>query len=115
MIPIDRFDHIGITARDVEKTARFYMEIFGFVPFPVAAPNITVLRSGDVELAITPRTAGENTADELSGEHFAFRVTALSLDAVTAELSRHGLAYQVDDTRIALRDPDGHVVELELG
>jgi catechol 2,3-dioxygenase-like lactoylglutathione lyase family enzyme len=108
-------DHVGLTVRDVERSVAFYRDLFGLEPAPDLPPHLTVLRSGDAELALVQWKPGEPLpGGGPDGEHFSLRFPPTDMPTMRERLAARGVEHEVVDTRIYLRDPDGHLVELEF-
>jgi glyoxylase I family protein len=90
-----KIKHIAISTQDVEKTARFYIDVFGLKEIgKVDSPNASgyYLSDGDVNMAIlnfkNDRVAGER-GKEFSGiHHIGFQVE--SLEELTEKLAAAG-------------------------
>ncbi|MHB9131630.1 MAG: VOC family protein [Armatimonadota bacterium] len=120
-----KIDHVELIPSDVERTIRFYTDIFGFTiksRFPVdAAPMVEViyleLNGSVVELlgVTNPAPAPENPW------HVGYNALALTVDNMeqTVEfLKSKGVAIAWgpvnlgDSIRAEIRDPDGLTIEL---
>jgi catechol 2,3-dioxygenase-like lactoylglutathione lyase family enzyme len=116
-------DHIGISARNAEASARFLSEILGLGPAKPEGPD------GDMYCL----TIAENvsllfsTVDATPTQHIAFRVDEMTFAAVVDRLRAKGLSYgndpedlanmQTSDPlggrgRVYFFDPDGHLFEV---
>jgi catechol 2,3-dioxygenase-like lactoylglutathione lyase family enzyme len=115
-------DHIGVLARDAAASARFLAEILGLAP---AFPD-----GPDGEMFRLP--VGESgallyfPADDVPGQHIAFRVDEPTFAAVVDRLRARGLTFGNDPEdqtnmqttdflgghgRVFFRDPNGHLFE----
>jgi catechol 2,3-dioxygenase-like lactoylglutathione lyase family enzyme len=118
-----KLDHIGISARDAETSARFLSEILGLESAKPEGPD------GDMYCL----TIAENvsllfsTADETPTQHIAFRVDEMTFAAVVDRLRASGLSYGNDPEdlanmqtgdplgghgRVYFFDPNGHLFEV---
>ena len=112
-------DHVGIYVSDLERSIRFYQEIFGF-------PLHKRLRVGDVQAAFLDVKGTYLEVVEKPGEpkgapagawsHIAFYVD--DFDGMVSKLEGMGLKLEritlPDGTRIVFfKDPDGHDVEID--
>jgi catechol 2,3-dioxygenase-like lactoylglutathione lyase family enzyme len=116
-------DHIAVLARDVAASGRFLAEILGLPPGEVDGPDGEMFRlpvGGSGDLLYFP-------ADEVPGQHLAFRVDPPTFDAVVDRLRSRGLVFGNDPEdqtngqtsdflggygRVFFLDPDGHLMEV---
>jgi len=116
-------DHIAVLARDVAASARFLAEILGVAPGSHAGPDGEMFRLpvGDSgALLYFP-------ADDIPGQHIAFRVDEPTFDAVVDRMRARGLTFgnepedqsnmQTSDFqgghgRVFFLDPNGHLFEV---
>jgi catechol 2,3-dioxygenase-like lactoylglutathione lyase family enzyme len=116
-------DHIAVLARDVAASARFMAEILGVAPGEPDGPDgemfrLPVNESGS--LLYFP-------ADDIPGQHIAFRVDEPTFDAVVDRLRARGLVFRNDPEdptnmrtsdflgghgRVFFLDPDNHLFEV---
>src|SRR2546423_3122875 len=113
-----KLKHIALSTQDVEKTARFYIEVFGMKEVgKIDAPGTRgcFLTDGDINLAIlnfkNDAAAGAERGKGWSGiHHIGFQVE--SLEAIAQALSAAG-ASRRDDVNDALgvggRHAPGHL------
>lgn len=118
-----KIKHIALSTQDVEKTARFYVEVFGMKEIAkIDDPGTrgVFLSDGDINLAIlnfkNDVAAGAERGRAYSGiHHIGFQVE--SLEAIADRLRAAG-AERRDDINQALgvggRQPHGNV-ELKYG
>jgi catechol 2,3-dioxygenase-like lactoylglutathione lyase family enzyme len=131
-----QLNHLGQCVTDLQRSARFYCEVFGFERFrdvsvpdeftakllrvepPVGLEAVYLRRDGfTLELLGYART--EPRRDRVMNEpgltHLSFSVQ--DLDAAQAAVVEHG-GHVLDDTRLPnavfVRDPDGQLIELLL-
>ena len=91
-----KIKHIAISTQDVEKTAKFYIEVFGMKEIAkVDSPGATgyYLSDGDLNLAIlnfkNDQVAGVERGKGYNGiHHIGFQVE--SLEAIAAKLAEAG-------------------------
>ena len=118
-------DHIAVLARDVAASARFLSEILGLPAGSPAGPDremfqLPVGQSGT--LLYFPAEA-----EDVPGQHIAFRVDEGTFDAVVNRLRTGGVLFGNDPEaqtnmetsdfmgghgRVFFRDPDGHLFEV---
>src|SRR5436305_15241641 len=116
-------DDMGVRARDAAASARFLAEILGMAPASPDGPNgenfrLPVGESG--ALLYFP-------ADDVPGQHIAFRVDEPTFAAVVDRLRARGLTFGNDPEdqtnmqttdflgghgRVFFRDPNGHLFEV---
>jgi catechol 2,3-dioxygenase-like lactoylglutathione lyase family enzyme len=113
-----KIKHIALSTQDVEKTARFYIEVFGMKEVGVIDDPGTrgcFLTDGDINLAIlnfkNDAAAGAERGRGFSGiHHIGFQVS--SLEAIGERLTEAG-SRRRDDVEQALgvggRQPHGNV------
>jgi glyoxylase I family protein len=113
-----KIKHIALATQDVEKTARFYIEVFGMKEVgKIDDPGTRgcFLTDGDINLAIlnfkNDTAAGVERGKDWSGiHHIGFQVEGL--DAIAERLSQAG-SRRRDDVEQALgvggRQPHGNV------
>jgi glyoxylase I family protein len=91
-----KIKHIALSTQDVEKTAKFYMDVFGMKQVgKVNSPNATgyYLSDGDLNLAIlnfkNDQVAGAERGKDWSGiHHIGFQVD--NLDEIAEKLAAAG-------------------------
>ena len=134
MPTIDRLLETALYVDDVERSARFYAEVIGFLPVepadtasgdrafcPLQMPGGQVLllfRKGScTKTAVMP--GGTIPPHDGSGRlHLAFAVSAAELPNWRERLQSRGIKVEGEatwprgGTSIYFRDPDGHLVEL---
>ena len=128
-----KIKHIAIATQDVDKTARFYIDVFGLQEIAkLDSPNASgyYLSDGDINIAIlnfkNDEVAGIERGNEYSGlHHIGFQVE--NLDEIAAKLATAGskprddinkaLGVGMDRTRhanveVKYSGPDGVVVDV---
>jgi catechol 2,3-dioxygenase-like lactoylglutathione lyase family enzyme len=116
-------DHIGVFARDVHASARFLAQILGLPPGLPAGQdgeNVCLAVGASGSIVYLP-------AQDVSGQHIAFRVDERAFADVVDRLHAAGVAFGNDPEdqtngetsdflgghgRIFFRDPDGHLFEV---
>jgi lactoylglutathione lyase len=130
------FGHVGHCVTDLERSRRFYVELFGFealneievpdtpsdrllrVPAPVGLRAAYLRKDGFVlELMEFRRPGNPPAAERVVNQpgltHLSFSVD--DVDAVTARVEELGGQVLADThigTAVFLRDPDGQLIEL---
>jgi len=112
-------NHVALSARDLERSTRFYEQLFGCERLPVPDVGFPTawLSLGDRQLHLFERTTGVPPL-----HHFAVAVDDLAEACRRAEAlgafagAPYGReAYRLPDgtTQLFVRDPDGHLVEID--
>lgn len=125
---IDGVVETAIHVEDVGRSAEFYQRLFGLeklagderfcsLALPGSAVFLLFRKGGTLEPVATP--GGMIPPHDGSGHmHFAFKISADSLEACRRELRAQGIAIESTvhwprgGTSLYFRDPDGHLVEL---
>ena len=129
-----KIKHIAISTQDVDKTARFYMDVFGLKEIgKVDSPNASgyYLSDGDINMAIlnfkNDQVAGVERGKDWSGiHHIGFQVE--DMDEATAKLASvgsepmhevnnalgvgHGHAARASNVEVKYTGPDGVMVDV---
>jgi len=128
-----KIKHIAISTQDVEKTAKFYIEVFGMKEIArVDSPGATgyYLSDGDLNLAIlnfkNDQVAGVERGKGYSGiHHIGFQVE--SLEAIAEKLAEAGAPLRDDinealgvgqgrrhggNVEVKYRGPDGVILDV---
>ncbi len=118
----------GLYVDDLDRSERFYQEVFGFERFlrddrmsGMGVPGGSVLllfrRGGSVAPSLTP--GGTIPPHDAAGhQHLCFAMPLGELEAWTAHLAASGVALESrvgwprGGTSLYFRDPDGHSVEV---
>ena len=120
-LPVAGIDHVNIHVPDVQRSADFYIKLFGVDVS--RAPNakaqtanpashsgvLWFVRLGRSNLAISPLPAGEGPGLD----HFSFGIAGFKGDVVKTQLA--GLNQQFPDApsnNLWLKDPAGRVIQL---
>jgi catechol 2,3-dioxygenase-like lactoylglutathione lyase family enzyme len=116
-------DHIGVLARDVTASARFLAEILGLPPALRDGPageNVRLDVGGSGSILYFP-------AEDVPGQHIAFRVDEATFAGVIGRLRATGVAFGNDPEdqtnmetsdflgghgRVFFLDSNGHLFEL---
>ena len=122
MFKIDALDHVALSVRDVERSARWYADVLGFKRqheemwdgVPIFVGN------GDAAIALFPvrDKAGSTFHDRAAVRtlHFAFRADRENFLCAQDELKKRAIPFDFQDHEIShsiyFRDPDGHEIEI---
>lgn len=109
-------NHLSLTVKDLDQSAKFYAEHFGFHDRLHDDPNFVMLQSSEGSIiALQPGAATTGVGNTV---HFGFNLpTVADVRAARERLVEEGLDVIVeqDDGRmliIRVIDPDGYTVEL---
>lgn len=119
MIHIQNIDHVVFRVTDLERAAKFYMDVLGaqFEQFQEHVP-LYQLRVGTSLIDLVPvaeKPAGHNV------DHVCFRVSPWNEKHILAHLFTHGIVAEVgnrygadgEGPSIYLEDPEGNRLELK--
>ena len=122
MFDLEGIDHVALSVHDVERSARWYIEVLGFERRHDGMWNDvpTFIGKGTTAIALFPaRTSNSKTAaheDKITMLHLAFRANRKNFLAAQEELKRRGIKFEFQDHEISrsiyFRDPDGHELEI---
>jgi len=122
MFELEGIDHVALSAREVERSAQWYIEVLGFERRHEGMWNgvPTFIGKGTTAIALFPaRTRNSKTAareDKIDMLHLAFRANRKNFLAAQEELKRRGIKFHFQDHEIChsiyFRDPDGHELEI---
>src|SRR5689334_2362047 len=119
----------ALTVADVNKSERFYREVFDLPVIAEEGQRFRALNVADSHVLLLFAAGQTHGAHEIPGgvipghgasgqSHFAFSIDAADLDEWRAHLRKLGVAIEstvtwpLGGTSIYCRDPDGHLVEL---
>jgi catechol 2,3-dioxygenase-like lactoylglutathione lyase family enzyme len=128
-----RFDNVAISVSNVEASAAWYAELFGFTPgyrtyLNELEADFQIIERGDIRIELISRRGVQRNEDALLDppEHLSkTRIIAVvfstdNLEAATARMEELGVQFvwknrtlSTDGLRSTLvRDPDGNIVNL---
>jgi catechol 2,3-dioxygenase-like lactoylglutathione lyase family enzyme len=126
MMRVMGLDHVGLKARELEKTLDFYARL-GLTVLRTSGPGAdgvrsAVIQAGNQELNVFahPDYGAEPTAQGRGVDHFCLLVSADSIQDVIEALRRAGIEVargpveRRDGTAVFVHDPDGVRVELQI-
>ena len=119
---LEGIDHVALGVRDVERSAKWYIEVLGFERFHEGAWNgvPTFIGRGNTGIALFPgspdATSTPSTRGEIRMLHLGFRADRENFLAAQRELEKRGIKFEFSDHEIShsiyFRDPDGHQLEI---
>ena len=121
MFKIEALDHVALSARDVERSARWYVDVLGFKRQHEGMWDGTPIFVGNgyAAIALFPaRDKGGSTSHDaaLRMLHFAFRADRENFLRAQDELKKRAIAFDFQNHEIShsiyFRDPDGHEIEI---
>ena len=119
MIEIEGIDHVALSVRDVENSARWYIDVLGFEHrWPGMWNGVPIfIGKGTTALALFPLRGSSDAASAgVRISHIAFRTKRDGFVAAQRELGARGITFSFEDHEIShsiyFRDPDGHELEI---
>jgi catechol 2,3-dioxygenase-like lactoylglutathione lyase family enzyme len=119
---LEGIDHVAVGVRDVERSAKWYIEVLGFERLYEGAWGgvPTFIGKGNTGLALFPASADakptHGTHRDIRMLHLAFRANRENFLAAQHELETRGIKFEFQDHEIShsiyFRDPDGHQLEI---
>ena len=117
---LEGIDHIAMGVRDIERSARWYIDVLGFERLHQGMWNgvPTFIGKGNTGIALFPATHELPSANhrEIRMLHLAFRANRENFVAAQRELQNRGIKFEFEDHESAqsiyFRDPDGHQLEI---
>jgi catechol 2,3-dioxygenase-like lactoylglutathione lyase family enzyme len=118
---LEGIDHVALAVRDIERSAKWYIDVLGFERLHDGMWNgiPSFIGKGNTAIALFPargdqsKPALRNKIDML---HLAFRADRKNFLAAQEELKRRGIKFEFQDHEIShsiyFRDPDGHELEI---
>jgi catechol 2,3-dioxygenase-like lactoylglutathione lyase family enzyme len=117
---LEGIDHVAMGVRDIERSAKWYIEVLGFERLHDGMWNgvPTFIGKGNTGIALFPANQEPKTSAhrEIRMLHLAFRADRENFSAAQQELKKCGIKFEFQDHEIAhsiyFRDPDGHQLEI---
>jgi catechol 2,3-dioxygenase-like lactoylglutathione lyase family enzyme len=111
-------DHVGIYIKDLERSVKFYKDLFGFEPvnrFDSGESKIAILDIGGGLLELIQRPGSPVSPPSGNWNHMALQVP--EFDIVVSKLINMGVELRqvtmANGNRLCFfKDPDGHTIEL---
>src|SRR5579863_6612124 len=121
VLRVKGLDHVVLRVADMDRAIAFYEDVLGLhVERRLAEIGLVQLRAGASLIDLVPRSEDEDMGCNM--DHFAVRIEAMDVPALTAHLKRHGIdpgevrrRYGAEGygSSIYITDPDGNTVELK--
>jgi catechol 2,3-dioxygenase-like lactoylglutathione lyase family enzyme len=119
---LEGIDHVALGVRDIESSAKWYIEVLGFERLHEDMWNgvPTFIGKGNTGIALFPTSPGAAATPSshcnIRMLHLAFRADRENFLAVQGELEKRGIKFEFQDHEIShsiyFRDPDGHQLEI---
>ena len=122
MFKLQGLDHVALSVRDVQGSARWYLDVLGFKEehADVWHGVPTFMSNGQAGIALFPLEgdATPGSVDRAATRilHFAFRADRQNFLQAQDELNKRGIGFDFSDHEVSrsiyFRDPDGHKIEI---
>ena len=121
MFDLEGLDHIALAVRDVERSAKWYIDVLGFERrYAGMWEGVPVfIGKGRTALALFPLRRDQKSPKLPNPDgilHFALRADRTNFLAAHRDLTSRGIAFHFQDHEIShsiyFRDPDGYEVEI---
>jgi len=117
---LEGIDHVAMGVRDIERSAKWYIDVLGFERLHEGSWNgvPTFIGKGNTGIALFPANHEPKTSShrEIKMLHLAFRADGANFRAAQQDLKARGIRFEFQDHEIAhsiyFRDPDGHQLEI---
>jgi catechol 2,3-dioxygenase-like lactoylglutathione lyase family enzyme len=117
---LEGIDHVAIGVRDIERSAKWYIDVLGFERLHEGMWNgvPTFIGKGNTGIALFPANREPKTSAhrEIRMLHLAFRADRENFVGARRELEKRGIKFEFQDHEIShsiyFHDPDGHQLEI---
>ncbi len=119
---LEGIDHVAVGVRDIEQSAKWYIEVLGFERLHEGMWDgvPTFIGKGNTGIALFPATRMQNRHRQVTANFGCFislfARTVKIFVAAQRELEKRGIDFEFQDHEIShsiyFRDPDGHQLEI---
>jgi catechol 2,3-dioxygenase-like lactoylglutathione lyase family enzyme len=119
---LEGIDHVAMSVRDIEHSAKWYIEVLGFERLHKGMWNAvpTFIGKGNTGIALFPASSDAKSTPSRHRDirmlHLAFRADRKNFLAAQRELEKRGIKFEFQDHEIVhsiyFHDPDGHQLEI---
>ena len=115
---LEGIDHVAMSVRDIEKAAKWYIDVLGFKRLHDGMwDGVPVfIGKGTTALALFPAKSDEPARGGIRMLHLAMRADRNNFLAAQKELKQRGIIFEFEDHEIShsiyFSDPDGHHLEI---
>ena len=117
---LEGIDHVALGVRDIEQSAKWYIEVLGLERLHEGMWNgvPTFIGKGNTGIALFPASHEPKPSHrrEIRMLHLAFRANRENFLAAQRDLEKRGIEFEFQDHEIAhsiyFRDLDGHQLEI---
>ena len=119
---LEGIDHVAMGVRDIERTAKWYIDVLGFERLHEGMWDgvPTFIGKGNTGIALFPARPNAKPTSSSHREvrmlHLAFRADRENFLGAQGELQKRGIKFEFQDHEIShsiyFRDPDGHHLEI---
>jgi catechol 2,3-dioxygenase-like lactoylglutathione lyase family enzyme len=115
-VRVTGINHVSISARDLEESTRFYVEVFGMepIPTPIFATRVQWLRCGNLQLHLFLDESGEAPLRHhigLTVDDFEAAYDAVA-SWTSSEWGNDLVELPSGQVQLYFRDPAGNLIEL---
>ncbi len=119
---LEGIDHVALGVRDIETSAKWYVEVLGFERLHEDMWNgvPTFIGKGTTGIALFPASPNAQSIPSAHRDirmlHLAFRANRQNFLDAQHELEKRGIKFEFQDHEIShsiyFHDPDGHQLEI---
>jgi catechol 2,3-dioxygenase-like lactoylglutathione lyase family enzyme len=119
---LEGIDHVALSVRDIERSAKWYIEVLGLERLHEGMWNgvPTFIGKGNTGIALFSASPNAKSVSSRHRDirmlHLAFRANRENFVAAQRELKKRGIKFEFQDHEIShsiyFRDPDGHQLEI---
>ncbi len=121
MFDLEGLDHVALTAADVGRSAKWYVEVLGFEPRHEGMWNgvPVFVGKGATAIALFPKrkaAGAQGNEGRTAIQHVALRADRRNFLAAQRQLDALGISFEFQDHEIShsiyFQDPDGNELEI---